>query len=563
MKFESLPNEIFLECLQYFDGLQIFHSFDQLNSRFNRLIRTIPLYVNFDEIKQCLFDKFCQTILLNPEIKQTIIYLKLSNDKIYQQIENFFSLFSLNEFLHLRSLSLFGIYNGKVQQIQSNLSYILDLHYFHCTTYSDSKFLITSALTKSKIEILNLRKFTLNSTDIYETMSLTSLTVYECTLNDICHLFKYTPMLKYLEITKFCKSEITNNELDITNTNVGQLKKLIIHYSEVKFEEIELLLKCLSNLNIFSIRSHEITIIDAARWQYLIENSLPHLHIFKFNFSYSAYDSSDEKLSKIRKFQTDFWQKQHQWYTINEIDQSSASVYTIPNISRVYTLGSTTKIYENSLVNNSTIFNNVTSLYLVPKAIGNNSLSYFRNVKSLRLSRELIFFNNDDEEEEEKTYECDISRTHINNLHRIVNLSCITYLEVGSGFHLSSCLLTKILQKLSNVNSLEIPKPVLISYLENRQLCKILNKKIKKLYIPSYSSRFGCQHIKLNQIDWLYKAFSNLEQLKCSIKNIQCLVSLLEKFSQLSRLTIVNTNAQIKSWINTNASTFNVHFDTF
>ncbi|CAF0873688.1 unnamed protein product [Adineta steineri] len=561
MKFESLPNEIFLECLQYFDGLQIFHSFDQLNSRFNRLIRTIPLYVNFDEIKQCLFDKFCQTILLNPEIKQTIIYLHLSNDEIYQQIENFFSLFSLNEFLHLRSLSLFGIGNNKVQQIQSNLSSILDLHYFHCTTYSDSKFLITPALTKSKIQILNLRKFTLNSTDIYETMSLTSLTVDECTVNDLCHLFKYTPMLKYLEIRKLCKSEITNNELGITNTNVGPLKKLIIHYSEVKFEQIELLLKCLANLNIFSIRSNEITIIDADRWQYLIENSLPHLHIFKFNFSYFTRDSSDEKLNKIRKFQTDFWQKRHQWYTIIEIDHPSASVYTIPNISRVYSLGSKTKIYENSLVNNSIVFDNVTSLYLVPKAIGNNSLFYFRNVESLILSREFIVFSNDDEEEE--TYEFDISRTHINNLHRIVNLSCITHLEVGYDFHLSSCLLTKILQKLSNVNSLEIPKPVLISYLENRQLCKILNRKIKELDINSYSSRFGCQHIKLNQTDWLYKAFANLEELKCQIKNIQCLVSLLEKFSQLSRLTIVNANAQIKSWINTNALTFNVHFRTF
>ncbi|CAF3513649.1 unnamed protein product [Adineta steineri] len=561
MKFESLPNEIFLECLQYFDGLQIFHSFDQLNSRFNRLIRIIPLYINFDEIKQCLFDKFCQTILLNPEIKQTIIYLKLSNYRIYRQIEKFFSLFPLNEFLHLRSLSLFGIDNNKVQQIQSNLSSILDLHYFHCTPYSDSKFLITSALTKSKIQILNLRKFTLNSTDIYETMSLTSLTVDECTLNDICHLFKYTPMLKYLEITKFSKSEIKNNELDITNTNVGQLKKLIIHYSEVKFEQIELLLKCLANLNIFSIRSNEITIIDADRWQYLIENSLPHLHIFKFNFSYFTRDSSDEKLNKIRKFQTDFWQKRHQWYTIIEIDHPSASVYTIPNISRVYSLGSKTKIYENSLVNNSIVFDNVTSLYLVPKAIGNNSLFYFRNVESLILSREFIVFSNDDEEEE--TYEFDISRTHINNLHRIVNLSCITHLEVGYDFHLSSCLLTKILQKLSNVNSLEIPKPVLISYLENRQLCKILNRKIKELDINSYSSRFGCQHIKLNQTDWLYKAFANLEELKCQIKNIQCLVSLLEKFSQLSRLTIVNANAQIKSWINTNASTFNVHFRTF
>ncbi|CAF4319227.1 unnamed protein product, partial [Adineta steineri] len=106
MKFEFLPNEILLQCFQYLNAPDIFYSFDQLNSHFSTLIRNIPLYLKFSQMKKSLFNHFCRIILLNPEIKQKIIYLQLSNDGTNGQIEHFLSLFSLNTFLNLRSLSL-------------------------------------------------------------------------------------------------------------------------------------------------------------------------------------------------------------------------------------------------------------------------------------------------------------------------------------------------------------------------------------------------------------------------------------------------------------------------
>jgi hypothetical protein len=33
VKFESLPNEILIQCFEYLNGSDIFYSFDQLNSR--------------------------------------------------------------------------------------------------------------------------------------------------------------------------------------------------------------------------------------------------------------------------------------------------------------------------------------------------------------------------------------------------------------------------------------------------------------------------------------------------------------------------------------------------
>ena len=87
MKFELLPNEIFIECFQYLNAPDIFYSFDQLNYRFHTLIRNIPLHLNFQQLKKSIFNQFCQIILSNPEIKQNIISLKLSNKGTRGQIQ--------------------------------------------------------------------------------------------------------------------------------------------------------------------------------------------------------------------------------------------------------------------------------------------------------------------------------------------------------------------------------------------------------------------------------------------------------------------------------------------
>ncbi len=91
MKFELLTNEILIECFKYLGALGIFYSFDQLNYRFNQLIRHIPLYVNFQHARKSIFDRFRTKILLNPEIKRQIYPLNLSNQNTRGQIDGFFN----------------------------------------------------------------------------------------------------------------------------------------------------------------------------------------------------------------------------------------------------------------------------------------------------------------------------------------------------------------------------------------------------------------------------------------------------------------------------------------
>ncbi|CAF4037044.1 unnamed protein product, partial [Rotaria sordida] len=45
-----LPNQIWFECFKYLNAVHIFYALDQLNSRFNNLIRTLPLYEDFQDV---------------------------------------------------------------------------------------------------------------------------------------------------------------------------------------------------------------------------------------------------------------------------------------------------------------------------------------------------------------------------------------------------------------------------------------------------------------------------------------------------------------------------------
>ncbi|CAF1266338.1 unnamed protein product [Adineta steineri] len=135
MKFEQLPNEMLIECFQYLNAPDIFYSFNRLNYQFYILIRDIHLHFNFEQVKKSSFNEFCQTIRINPKIKQNIIYLKLSNIDLREQIESFFSLFALNNFINLRSLSVIDIrhddtkqnYHTEREQEQEQVSSMLTL----------------------------------------------------------------------------------------------------------------------------------------------------------------------------------------------------------------------------------------------------------------------------------------------------------------------------------------------------------------------------------------------------------------------------------------------------
>ncbi|CAF0997817.1 unnamed protein product [Adineta steineri] len=548
MKFEFLPNEIFIECFQYLNALDVFNSFDRLNYRFYTLIRTIPLRLNFEKFNKSKFNQFCQIILSNPELKHKIISLKLSNEYTRGQIEQFLSLFPLNEFINLRSLSLIDLKVENVEQLRPMLALLSNLYYFSFNNLGSETLVILYELSKSELRILSIPEFQYGISILKE-MSITSLTISDCSCNELLEVLQYALSLKYLKIEHIDNYAYGNSSSKLSTGNSVRLKQLIINSSNVDFELIEQWLKRTPNLTTFTIRTyHYMSVIDADRWQHLIESSLLHLHAFNFYFSYpNCTDSYDYMLNKFQQFQTNFWSKQHHWHTNYEIHNDSASIYTIPYVWNRYRLLTSINNYGN--LNG---FNKVTELVLSQMTIKDNSPYYFNNVKSLELICEYHSNKNPNEYK--------LQKEQIKFLNNIVNLSNIKCLKIPeSDYKLlsSSSLLLEILKELPYVSSLEINKGTLILFVKDHELRKHLYTKITTLYLHTYDR--DDKYIKSDEVDLLLVTFSNLEQLHCNFQYSNDLSLVLKNFSKLSIINSTYITKEVHSWIRENASKLDVY----
>jgi len=134
VNLEALPNELILDLFVYFDGIELFRAFENLNTRFNSLLykQYRFYYFKFQCVSKHNFDIICKQYF--PLIADKVIALHHSNsDEIPKQIDLFFSSLSLfNQLTQLRSLKLFSIYSYET------LSHLLDqCHYLHNLTHLD------------------------------------------------------------------------------------------------------------------------------------------------------------------------------------------------------------------------------------------------------------------------------------------------------------------------------------------------------------------------------------------------------------------------------------------
>ncbi|CAF1187086.1 unnamed protein product [Adineta steineri] len=550
-KFEELPNEIFIECFEYLSAPDVFYSFDRLSDRFDTLIRTIPLWLNFEEFKKSKFNQFCQIILSNPELKHKIISLKLSNEGTRGQIGEFLSLFPLNEFIKLRSLSLIGLKEENVRQLKPMLALLSNLYYFSFTELECRNSEILSELSKSKLRILSIPEFRYGKSILKE-MSITTITISSCTANQLSKIFQCAMALKYLKIENFYSYTHVNNPLKFYTGNAVCLKQLIIDDCKADFEMIEQCLKRTPNLTSFTINTYgHVSMIDADHWQHLIESSLLHLRVFNFYFSYCPFtDSYNDSLNKFQQFQTNFWSEQHHWHTNYEINNALASIYTMPYVWNKYELFAPINNCDN--LNG---FDKVTELTLSQMTIKDNSPYYFNNVKTLILTHENCF--------DEEMHEYKLQKEQIKFLNNIVNVSNIKHLKfpIRDDVLPSSSLLLEILKELPYVSSLEINRGSLMSCASDHELRKYLNTKITTLKLCTNNCYYG--YMKSDEVDLLLETFSNLEQLQCNFQCSNDLLLILKKFSKLLIINSPYITKEVHSWIQENASKLNVYIDFY
>ena len=168
MKFEFLPNEIFIECFQYLNTYDIFHSFDQLNYRFNQLIRSICLHVNFRHVQKSTFEEFYTKMLCDQDIKNQIYSLHLSNKDTHYPIQLFLLTFSFVNFPNLRSLTLTGATSENIFILKTVLSSVSQLSCFHLMNSRDKQDEILGALLMCPLRTLTLPYLPSDINRVYE-----------------------------------------------------------------------------------------------------------------------------------------------------------------------------------------------------------------------------------------------------------------------------------------------------------------------------------------------------------------------------------------------------------
>ena len=517
-RFESLPNEIIIECFRYFHGVDLLLSFDQLNYRFNQLVRAIQrLFIDFTDANLLKFNKFCAVLSSNPELNDQIYSLELSNRSMCE-IHLFLSRFSLDQFTNLRSLTLIEAQEHDEQQLQANHSAMSGLFSLKLLDYKKDG--ISNWI--STLDILMQTEYNFG-------VCLQKLTIQDCNHAKFQQILKKAIHLTYLEINLFTGMRLSENDLKYPHKNLIKLKirdlrqtigdlKIILHFTPR-----------LQNLSVCQFDCREI--MDGRQWEQMINDFLPNLKVFQFNF---AYQRSLQNETIYEQFQSDFWTREHQWYTECLLYKYFIVIYTIPYLAERYTLLSTMDRYSHRILSNSNMFNRVKHLEIKTNQIrGNNR---FSQVESIVFDEQL-------------------TETIINGLPSIIDMNLLKSLIFPRNCRLKDSLsLSTIFAQAPHISSLSINPGLLIPLLnENKHLCEHLTRMIRKLDISIYSYDTSSNFYQMNLF---WKVFVNIKQLVCVVDNSESVGFLFNHLSELLRLDIsggkgfTNLNASIIHHVN-------------
>jgi hypothetical protein len=338
-------------------------------------------------------------------------------------------------------------------------------------------------------------------------------------------------MLKYLNVKCLGRRYVTstNNQQYSTDHHALHLKQLIINRCECRLQDFAMVVKQTPNLKSLTVfADYNENMIDAGRWEHLITSSLSYLKTFKFKFDVSGIHINENIVKNFEGFQSDFWEVQRYWCTEYVFSKNTAVIYTLPYPSNTYTISPDPVRYFNKMMNISNPFDNVTDVILstnIPMVIEDQS--YFSNVTSLTIDHTFDFLLSIGDLLEHK---------FVQFLKRIINLSHLKHLDIQSSKSLeSSLILLEILKQAPQVSSLDIHQNALMLSFNGNELCKYMNKMIRKLYVygSSYLSSDSSGLMKQ-----FCRVFSEIEDLECNYDKVDDVLYLLCHLTKLTVLKI-------------------------
>ncbi|CAF4273116.1 unnamed protein product, partial [Rotaria sordida] len=150
-------------------------------------------------------------ILSNSNVKLQIYSLHLSNTYKCNRINPFLSRLSLNKFPQLRSLTLLGVKEDQVENLQQILPLIPQLFFLHLIQPAHSVTNILIKCSMSKLRILAVTDSYQHLELIDQISSITNLTITNCNFHSLQRILKTVTMLKYLNCSNLFQRQISSN----------------------------------------------------------------------------------------------------------------------------------------------------------------------------------------------------------------------------------------------------------------------------------------------------------------------------------------------------------------
>ncbi|CAF1131356.1 unnamed protein product [Adineta steineri] len=342
---ENLSNELLYEIFDYLDGNDIFEIFSNLNYRFQYLITcsSIPFKIKFRSHTTSQLIDCCKTVIV-PN-RHHILSLNFEGGSL---IDNFFKHCIIDSsFTRLQSVVLSNV---SINRVVSLLFYLRSLpHLFSLNMsireeeYFDLSdiYRIIFTLPSLKYNKLSLcLEYDEEDTNISIPLALNEqfstieymVINHTCTPDKLMSILCHTPQLHHLICETLEEIEpASTNEQSITLSNLVYIR---INNCQIDFDRFEMFMKKVSSqLQVLRVKQkYDKAYLDADRWKRLIENYIPNLQ--EFIYEYPGYEYNDYETTSLdtnfNQFISPFWMNKG-WIFELEINNKEISFSIHPH----------------------------------------------------------------------------------------------------------------------------------------------------------------------------------------------------------------------------------------
>ncbi|CAF1394533.1 unnamed protein product [Adineta steineri] len=501
---ERIPIEIFHLIFDYFWAHEILHSFNNISNYLDSILSNYNHYlINFESIRKSHFDLVCRSI--RPEQVITLIL----SDKIEtpNQSQLFQSLFSIEQFTHLRALKFIGLDD--------------DGESFFSSLYKIPKLLSLQIDTSRKIPLIkrlpSLETFIINiqsgmhfdldpSISMIQFKQLRHLTLSNCSCRQLQKIFDQAIQLTSLKISiTFFDSDELHAFINFhqEKTRLSSLVSLNLfvngggHTMMRSYVERFLApLQRLQRLELVIPSLAEHSFLDAGQWERFLSSHLSRLSTF--NFIISSWSSGTNIIEQYRR---PFWLNRH-WYVA--CDETHSYLFTVP-------------YFASTLMNHSSVpvSSNCTTLPIEQHHIFYDCVTNFTfDSDGCKLSSRYNYVK-------KLFLRCSYIEDNVVDLSRVQ-----TFIVSTTEWSLYK-IITLIKEAMPSVNCLTLdyayPR---VSYqcLENISL-----KQVKKLCLPQYGKSEGIKPFNWSQlfpcVERLHISINSKSQIKCLLNQFRNLMS--------------------------------------